>query len=73
MGRTRGTALSAGSASRRLVMGGLAAVCILVSAAHAQAPADTSAPVGLDANGHLQAVPVAQASGFTYARLRNGV
>lgn len=73
MGRTLRTALLVGSASRRLVVGGLAAACILVSATHAQARADRSAPVGLDANGHLQAVPVAQASGFTYARLRNGV
>ncbi|HWU81288.1 MAG TPA: TIM-barrel domain-containing protein [Caulobacter sp.] len=61
------------SASWRLAMGGLAAACILVSAASAQTGADRSAPLGLDANGHLQAVPVAQATGFTYVKLRNGV
>ncbi|EJL35129.1 hypothetical protein PMI01_01337, partial [Caulobacter sp. AP07] len=54
-------------------MGGLVAACILVSTAHAQARTDTSAPAGLDANGHLQAVSVPQARGFAHARLRNGV
>ena len=73
MGRARRTALLTESASWRLAMGGLAAACILVSAASAQTGADRSAPLGLDANGHLQAVPVAQATGFTYVKLRNGV
>jgi alpha-D-xyloside xylohydrolase len=53
-------------------MGGLAAACILASASHAQARADASAPAGLDANGHLQAVSAPQVQGFAHARLRNG-
>lgn len=73
MGRASGTALLTVSASWRPAMGALAAICILISAAPAQARAETSAPLGLDANGHLQAVPVPQSPGFTYGRLRNGV
>lgn len=73
MGRARRTTLLAGSASRRLVVGGLAAAWLLVPPAHARARPDTSAPTGLDANGHLRAVAAPRAQGFAHARLRNGV
>ncbi|MBO9707937.1 MAG: DUF5110 domain-containing protein [Caulobacter sp.] len=73
MKRAREATSLAGFAPGRLILSGLAAACVLVSAAHAEAGTDTSAPAGLDVNGHLQAAFASPNQTFAHVRLRNGV